>query len=92
MKKPREIGDDFPVQNAEVIEAKRRYLETQTTALIAKVILVSALVTIVGAALYGVLAEDFSALQTLWAAIAFPLGAVINHYLERRMRREQEND
>jgi predicted MFS family arabinose efflux permease len=92
MKKPREIGDDFPVQNAEVIDASRRYLEAQTTALIAKVILVSALVTIVGASLYGLLTEDFSALQTLWAAIAFPLGAVINHYLERRMRREQEND
>lgn len=86
------IGHEFPVQNAEVIEAKRRYLETQTTAWIAKAILAVALMSLVGAGLHGVMSENFSALQTLWAVTALPLGAVMKHYFERRARHEQKND
>lgn len=86
------VGHDFPVQNAEVIEAKRRYLETQTTAEIAKVILVAAALALCGAGLLGVWSGNFSALQTLWAVIALPLGMVMKHYFERRTRHEQKDD
>ncbi len=92
MLRKKDIGHEFPVQNAKVIEASRRYLETKTTAWITKVFTVAVLAFLIGAILHGIFVGDFAALKTLWAAIALPLGWVMKHYFERRVRHEQEND
>lgn len=92
MKLKKDIGRDFPVQNAEVIEASRKYLKTKTTSQIAIGIMVCSALLLLGAALLGLLIGDFSGLQNLWSVIALPTGVVITHYFESGRRDEQEND
>lgn len=92
MDQPKEIGRDFPVEDAAVIEAKRKYLETKTASVLAAFIMLTVVATLFAAFVYGFLYDSFSALHTIWSIVALPAGAVITHYFERRTRHEQENN
>ena len=92
MKRSKEIGKDFPVQDAAVIDARRRYRESKTAAWIAAGILSASGLALVGTAILGLMRGEFGALHMVWSITALPVGAVITHYFERRNRHVEKDD
>jgi hypothetical protein len=79
------VGEEFPF-DAQFLNARRDWLEEITRSSLAAVITLVAVVFLIGAALAGWETRDFSYLDDVWRALAFPLGAVTFHYLSGRRR------
>lgn len=77
------IGADFPL-DAQFLDARRAWLEELTRTSLTGVIALVAVIFLIGAALAGWEARDFSYLHAVWQAVAFPLGALSFHYLSGR--------
>jgi hypothetical protein len=85
------IGNDLHVTN-EIIVAKTKYLTEVTRSTIALCIIIVGLGALVFAAALGALKGDFGNLQTLWAIIALPLGAIVTFYFRGHLRHGQKDD
>ena len=79
------IGEEFRL-DAHFLNARRDWLEELTRSSLTAVITLVAVVFLIGAALAGWDTRDFSYLDAVWGALAFPLGAMTYHYLSGRRR------
>lgn len=78
-----DVGEDFPL-DAEVIDARARYVEAKTRGRVAIGILSFAAIAIMVSFTIGLVDSTFNELNCVWIAAGPFLGAVVGRYLGRK--------
>jgi len=85
------IGSEFPLAG-DIVSAKTKSLVERTRSIIAISMVCAVGVALTRAFLYSLYVGEFSAVKTVWALVAAPLGWVVVHYFRGSTSNAQENN